>query len=340
MRFTTLITLFGLTGAVGCISEVGGDECIGARCPGQGTGSGSASGSGSDDGCEELVQNLTIRTAADFDGLPDTCWTLNGNLRLEGAAITSLAKLGPLTEVNDLEIVDTQLASIDAPKTIQVWGSLLVSGNGKLASLSNLAVERWTGPVAGGAAWTVGYTIRDNAALTSIDALRYIKQVDRDLRITGNTRLGSFGFEELTRISGGLYIANTAATAVRFPSLATVTRIELANNASLSSIAAYAATQIGELVVDNNDALTDLAALVPSQRINGAVTITNNNALTSLGRLAQLPEGVRSTVTITGNPSLVSCRANEVAHCGQVGTTAAVIQNNGSTSCNGCYCGR
>jgi hypothetical protein len=354
-----------------CLAEVGGDECVGKRCGGEGSGSGSGSGSATVVGCddpEELTTNITIRSESDFDALPEGCWSLNANLRIEGSAVSSLARLGDLIEVNDLELVDTALTSISTKKTIKVYGSLHVSGNTKLANLNNLAVKRWDGATQGGA-FQVSYTIRNNAVLTAIDGLKYIVQVDSDLRVTDNPKLTAVELNELARVTGGVHITGTGATAIRLPVLATLARLEVANNPQLTQISGLAATSIsgdvtfrtnpalttigtmsslaqigGALVVDDNDALVDLTNLLPTgmNRISGGLTISNNARLTGLGKLSSMLDGVTGSVTITANPALSSCRALEIDHCAQVGTTAAVISGNAgaATNCNTCWCGR
>ncbi len=365
MRTTTVLGLILMT--TSCIADVGGDECTGKRCKADGDmGSGSAAADCTDP--EERTGNIVIRSDAEFATLPKGCWSLNANLRLEGSGITSLAGLNDLTDVNDLEIVDTQLTSIATKKTIKVYGSLHVSGNSKLANLNNLAVKRWDGVTQDGA-FAVSYTIRNNAALTAIDGLKYIAQVDSDLRITDNPKLTTVELNELTRVGGGVHITGTGATTIRLPVLATLGRLEVASNLALTQISGLAATSIagdvtfranpvlatigtmssltsisGALIIDDNDALVDLTNLIPTgmNRISGGLTISNNARLTGLGKLTNWLDGVTGNVTITANPTLSICSAIAVDHCAQVGTAAAVISGNSGTqnNCSNCWCGR
>jgi hypothetical protein len=358
-----------LTLTASCLADVGGDECVGKRCKvdGDDTGSGSATVVGCDDP-EERTTNVTIRSESDFDSLPTGCWSLNADLRIESSAISTLARLGDLIEVNNLEIVDTALVSVSTKKTIKVYGSLLVSGNTKLTNLNNLAVKRWDGQTQGGA-FSVAYTIRNNAALTAIDGLKYIVQVDSDLRITDNPKLTTVELPELTKVIGGVHLTGNGATAIRLPVLSTLGRLEVASNPALTQISGLAATSItgdvtlranpvlatigsmssltqigGALVVDDNDALVDLTNLVPAgmNRISGGLTISNNARLTGLGKLTNMLDGVTGNVTITANPTLSICAAIVVDHCAQVGTTAAVISGLSGTqnNCGNCWCGR
>lgn len=362
MRLTTLTMLASLTGTAGCLAEVGGGECTSERCKDDPK-TKPTSVTCTDANTEEKTTNLVLRTAADFATLPTGCWSLNANLRIEGAAITSLAKLGDLTEVNDLELVDTGLTTVDAKQQLKVYGSLLVSGNTKLASLANLAVKKWDGPTQGGT-FSVAYTVRNNALLANLDGLKYIAKVDGDLRISDNPKLGALELGELTTIGGGLYVTSTGAPSLAISQLASVGRVEISTNPQLASIHGFAATAIrgdlvlrgnpaltsvgamsslttisGNLTIDDNDALVDLASLTGTmQRITGTVVVSGNAQLTALGQLGHLTGGIGATVEVTNNPKLPSCRAVEIDHCVQSGTVT--IQGNlPGTNCN-CWCGR
>lgn len=358
MRLTTLTGLFALTTAA-CMQPVGGGDCTGERCdmPDGGT----VAKCADDSKITEVSTNTVLRTLADFDKLPKGCWALNANLRIEGPAITSLAKLGDLVEVNDLELVDTGLTTIDARIPFDVFGSLLVSGNTKLTALANLSVKKWEGPTTGGT-FTVGYTVRDNPVLANVDALKYIKVVDADLRFSDNPKLGAIDLNELTTVTGAVVIANTGAASVGFTHLTRVGRVEITGNAALASVRGFGATAIGgdfilrgnpqlaqlgamsslttisgSLVVDDNDALVDLAGLTGTmQRVSGAVTITGNANLTGLGSLSHA--SALGAGTITNNPKLSSCRAVEVDHC-VPSSTVSISGNSGSTSGCNCWCG-
>lgn len=359
MRLTTLTALFTLTSAA-CMQPVGGGDCTGERCdkPDAGT----VAKCADDSKITEVGTNVVIRTLADFDRLPKGCWALNANLRIEGQAITSLAKLGDLVEVNDLELVDTGLTTIDSKIAFDVFGSLLVSGNTKLTSLGNLAVKKWEGPTTGGT-FTVGYTVRNNPVLASIEALKYIKTVDSELRFSDNPKLAAIALDELATVTGGIVIANTGATTIGFPQLTRVGRVEITNNPALTTVRGFGATSIGgdfilrgnsqlaqlgamsslstisgALVVDDNDALADLAGLTGTmQRVSGTVTITGNANLTGLGALSHASS--LGSGTVTNNPKLASCKAVEILHC-VPGSSVSISGNAGSTSNCNCWCGR
>lgn len=359
---TTLIGLSLLTAA--CVADVGG-ECEGTRCKDdeEKQDEPKTDTSCTDANTEEKTTALTLRTATDFASLPTGCWSLNAKLRLEGSAITSLAQLGKLVDVNELEIVDTSLTSIDTKYAIKVYSSLLVSGNTKLANLNNLIVEKWTGSTQGGA-FSVSYTIRNNAALTAIDGLKYITLVDGDLRISDNPKLTAVSFAELTTVGGTIQVSGTAATSIALSNLTSLGRLEIASNPQLTQISGLGATNIsgdvviranpllatigsmsslstigGALTIDDNDSLVDIATLTTAMtRVTGTITVANNAKLTGLGRLSRLTS-YGATVSIANNPALSYCRAIEVDHC--VASAGAVtITNNLQANDCACWCGQ
>jgi hypothetical protein len=365
MRPTTqlLSSLLALT-ASACMADIGGDECVGARCHADPSGAGSGSGAGSAADCvtpTELKTDLRITSDADFAGLPKGCWSLNATLLVQGPAITSLAKLGDLIEVNNLKLVDTGLASIDAAQRIKVYGNLMVSGNAALTSLRGLDVVRWSGGTSGGA-WSVSYTIRNNPLLAELDTLKYIETVDGDLQITDSPKLGAIELDELTKVGGAVVISNTGASAIRLTALTQVGRVELAMNPALTELRGLGASSIagdvilrgnprlaqlgamssvttigGALVVDGNAALTDLSGLTGALRtVYGSVTISNNALLTGLGQLGHL--SAIGATSITSNPKLGYCKALEIAHC--VPNSSVTISGNLNQSNCQCWCGR
>lgn len=361
MRLTILTGLLSLTTAA-CLQPVGGD-CTGERCD-DGVDAGTTPVAKCADAAKatELSANIVIRTLADFDKLPKDCWALNANLRIEGPAITSLAKLGDLIEVNDLELVDTGLTTIDSKQPFAVYGSLLVSGNTKLTAFANLAVKKWEGPTTGGT-FSVGYNLRNNPLLASVEALKYIKTVDTDLRLTDNPKLAGLSLDELTAVNGAVVIANTGASSIGFPQLTRVGRVELTGNPALTTVRGFGATSIGgdfilrgnpqlaqlgamsslttisgALVVDDNDALVDLAGLTGTmQRVSGAVTITGNANLTGLGSLSHA--NAIGAGSITNNAKLTYCKAIEVDHCVPNSTVTISGNLNSTTQCT-CWCGQ
>ena len=328
-----------------CMGQVGGDSGSGSR-PKDDTPS-----------CkdpEQVTEPVTIRSDADFGELPTGCWDLYAKLRIEGPGIGSLSKLGQLKGVNDLEIVDTNLKTIDTPLPLAVYGAVTITGNKQLTSLANMPVDNADN-------LTATYTVRNNALLASLDALKYIKTVEGELRISDNPALAEIALDELTSVTGALTIANTGATRIDLGSLGTVNRLEISGNTKLTTFDGLAASIVkGDFVLRGNTALANLSAMSSVQRVDGAMTIegnnalknldafsgmqyitrsltvSNNTALVTLGRMSYLT-GIGTTVTITGNTSLPYCLGHEVDHCVNSGV-ATVTNNKPGTDTLACTC--
>ena len=349
MKATALASILCFTLAA-CVSEVGG----GAADRGRNAGSGDGSGSGA---CEEITTAISIRSAADFDELPTGCWDLYAPLTIQGSAITSLNKLGDLVGVDSLEIIGTGLASIDTAKPLKVYGPVTIAGNGSLRDLKNMIVERADNI-------DLGIAIEDNTALASVDGLVDVTRIDGDLVVIGNPALASLSLKRLKQIDGAVRVRNNGAlAAVDLSGAATVHRLELSNNANLTTFAGLAATTLagdlvirtnprlttlgamgsltrieGSVTIDDNDALVDIGAFTTSMQVlTGSLTVSNNAALTGLGQISRF-QGIASA-TITSNPSLSICRAQEVDHCvGSIGTVT--ISNNRQDEGCQCWCNR
>ena len=297
-------------------------------------------------GCEnptEITTPITIRSDADFAQVPTTCWDLYAKLRIEGAGIGSLAKLGTLKGVNDLEIVDTNLKTIDTKLPLTVYGAVTITGNKQLASLANMPVENADN-------LTTAYIVRNNPLLATLDGLKYIQAVEGELRISDNAALADITLDELTTVTGALTIANTGAMRIDLGSLQSVGRLEIAGNTKLTTFDGLAASSIkgdfvlrgnpalaslgvmssvtrveGAVMIEGNNALKNLDAFTSLQYIASSLTVTNNTGLETLGRFNRL-SGIGTTVAITGNTALPHCAGHEIDHC--VTSGAVTVSNN------------
>lgn len=330
-------------GGSACVGEVGGGDAARSRKP-KTTEQSQTTGD-----CQKLDTPVTIRSAADLDKLPATCWDLYATLRVEGAAVTSIHKLGKLSAVNDLEIVDTGLTAIDVEAPFEVWGAITVSGNAQLRSLEGLRVQDADD-------LTTAYSIRGNAQLAALGGLAYAKTADGELRIADNPKLGAIDLGELTA-AGAVTISGNGATALDLGSLQRVGRVEISSNAQLTSITGAAAATIkgdlvlrgnraltaigawsaarveGGLTIDDDDALVDLGGLATLQYVAGAVAVTSNALLSSVDPVAHL-RGIGQSVVVTGNASLSNCRAMEIDYC--VPSGAVTYSNNKSNTGGSC----
>ncbi len=350
-RLTTLLLALAGATTIGCVATVGGNECQSERCANEEEeGSGSATARDCDEASVEIVgktggKDLTITSDADFAKLPKKCWALNGTLRLQGSAVTSVAKLGDLVDVNNLEIVDTQLETFDSLQQVSVYGHVRITSNAKLRSFERITATKWTGnyPLTGDT--TQYITITDNAELTNVSGIKYLSAIGADLQIERNAKLASLELMELQTINGSLTIKENGVTSVKLPALKTVTSIDVSQNPQLTTFSGLAAATIGNvtfrqnaklaqigsmsslnmitgnLIIDDNDTLADLYGLTSSlQRIVGQVNISNNQVLTNLGQLSRLSLGIGLTVSVTNNPVLGYCKAYEIDRCVNSGT--------------------
>jgi hypothetical protein len=345
----SLTTLFALAGTA-CVGAPGGGEAGSSRKPKTTDGDTQTSGD-----CEKLETPVTIRGAADLEKLPTGCWDLYATLRLEGAGVTSIARLGKLAGVNDLEIVNTGLSTLDIPAAFDVWGALTITGNTKLTTLDKIRLQDADD-------LDTSYAIRGNAALTSLAGVAYAKNVEGELRIADNAKLSAITFDELTA-AGSVVISGNGATSLDLGSLQQVGRVEISNNVQLASITGAAAASIkGDLVLRGNRALTSVGAWSTVTRVEGSLTIDDNDALTSLGGLAGMQyvtssvsitnnallanidavshlRSIGQTVLVTGNTSLSNCRAMEIDHCVLSGTVSYNSnQPNTGGNCPVCWC--
>ncbi|HEX3761957.1 MAG TPA: hypothetical protein VHW23_24825 [Kofleriaceae bacterium] len=320
MRLTTF-TLAALSSlAAACLGTTGD-----SRKPSTGSGSDTSDGRP----CSQVEMDVTIRSTADMAMLPRTgCYDLYGKLTVQGQAITSLAGLNELNSVNELDLDHTAVTTIDTRRPIGIYGKLTLTGNTKLTNLQPLSFETAS----------TGILIDGNTALTSLDPLGLddpmLDEVDGDIAITGNPALTTIPLGNLTKLTGALTVSgNSALTSLALGQLAGAGHIEVSDNAKLASLGAMSALYrvTGSVTIDGNAALTDLAAFTTSLKfIDQTLTISNNPALTDLGALKHV--SLIGAISITGNPSLVSCRATEVDKCTQHPVTS-VISSNKTTSC-------
>jgi hypothetical protein len=350
MRLTTALAALATlaTLAAGCVGEVGGP-----RQP-KGTDPTDPAPTPTPDGaCAKVEKDVTIRAMADMQSLPRTgCYDIYGKLTLQGAAITTLLGLEGLNSVNELTLDHTGLTRIDSKRPVGIYGKLTVLGNSRLTGLKQLSFETAA----------MGVLIDGNPVLTSLDPLVLadpkLDEVDGDLEITGNPALPAISLPNLTKVTGLLNLAgNTAVKTIDVAKLATTGHVEIADHPQLTSLTGFAATAIngdfavrnnqalttlgtmsslyrvtGNLTIDNNTALSSLAAFTTSVKfVDKALTITNNANLVDVGQLKHLQ--LVQAITISNNHNLVNCRAVEVDKC-VPHPTGAVISNNGTTNCN------
>jgi hypothetical protein len=343
MRHLTALSLS--LSLVACMADVGGDKAGRDRMP-------------SDDDCEKLEAEVTIRETADFDELPAGCWDLYGSLTISGSAITSLAPLNKLVGVNELRLVNTKLTTLDAEMPLKVYGPITISGNTQLASLDNLEVEAADD-------LAISVLVDDNALLADVDGLGELTRVDGDVTITNNPKLGAVTLNRLAQVTGVTRISNNALLAsIQLDKLSLVHRVELNNNVALKTIGGFAAVTIkGDVVIRGNRALTTLGTSASLDRIEGGLTIDDNDALASVGMFSTAMQYLTGVLTISNNanltdlgqlshmagigsanvssnPKLTTCKIIELDRCVPQHGTVTNVGNLTGTQCPATWCGR
>lgn len=319
MRTTMLVLVCSFAGCAP-VGNTGGGDSDG---PDAGVDGNAASAPCTD--IEVVTKDLSIASAAGFTNLPNTCWKLDGKLTLSGDGITSVAKLGDLRGVTDLELNDTALTTFDSKATIEVSGELWLRYNDKLTDIGKLTPK----------ATVEAITVEHNLVLTNLGGIAKATIVAGATTILDNPKLTAINLGAAQRLEGGLTVRdNGAATALDLKTLQSAGAISIANNAALSSIAASALLSNihGTLTIDNNDALVSLGSFGSAVTIDTNVVVTGNARLTDIGQLARANR-VFGIVQISSNTVLDPTRAHDVGCC--VATAGFTASNNKSTQCTG-----
>ena len=285
-------------------------------------------------GASEIVLDNTLLAAF------DTVATLevSGPITItRNARLTSIAKLRAGTSATLVSIDGNPLlASLGGAfdELAQVASTITVRNNPVLATLDLPKLE-----LVGDSQIGQAFLITNNAALTDIElpAFTYPNR----LEISNNPKLATIGDLPATQIVSDLVIRNNPALGAlpAFPSLGKVGgTLTISNNATLSSLGDLSAvTYLGGLTVDANPALTSIDGLSTSLGAQiYTLSITNNGALTDLGRLAH--EGYNA-ITITSNAQLSSCKAREVDVCTNHTAQSTISSNHTQSNCQS-WCGR
>jgi hypothetical protein len=314
-----------------------------------------AHGDDVDDDCEKLEAEVTIRTMADFDELPSGCWDLWGALKISGSEITSLAPLNKLVGVNELHLVGTKLTTLDAEMPLKVYGPITIANNSQLQNLANMSVEAADD-------LTITVTVDDNALLASIEGLADLTRIDGDLTITNNPKLAAVELGQLKQVTGVTRISNNATVkTIGFVKLTVATRIEVTNNPALTTFGGFAAQSIKDMLIRGNKALTTLGTMTQLDRIEGGLTIDDNDALTSIGMFSTAAQYLTGSLVVSNNanlsdlgrishllgigsanfnsnPKLSSCKTVEVQACVRTLGSFSAVANLPQSNCPANWC--
>lgn len=323
MRTTTMALLCSFAAA--CAGPVGSPGTSQYEGPGPDAGTDGGAAGGPCVEIETLSMNLSIAGASGFANLPASCWKLNGKLTIAGPGVTSVAKLGDLRSVTDLELNNTDLVTFDSKSTIEVENTVWVHYNTKLTDIAKLTPK---GTVA-------AITIEHNDALTSLGGVAKANVVAGETIIVDNPKLAAINLAAATRLEGGLHVNdNPLATSLDLSRLQSVGSLSVANNVALKTITAGSllSNVHGTLMIDNNDALTSLGSLGSAATIDANLIVSGNAALVDVGQLDHAAR-VFGAVQITGNTALDPTRAHDIGCCVVTGGYTASANKN--TSCAG-----
>ncbi|HEY4242867.1 MAG TPA: hypothetical protein VGM88_23790 [Kofleriaceae bacterium] len=242
---------------------------------------------------QEMDGDIVIRNDSQVVPAYNGCYDLMGTLRVQGP-VTSLAGLGRIQSVTDLEILGTQLGAIDTPDPITIYdGGLDLEENPALSDLSNLqfdnlshvtitnndglldlgdidlSLDKVYGDTGDAGERDGSVTISNNANLTSIKLTR-LKEIDGAITIDSNPKLTLVDFSGLTQFG----------TSVALP-LPWSEDITITNNPKLTTIKGF--SQLtglpGALVIDNNATLASVAGFDAVTTINGNLELKDDPLL-------------------------------------------------------------
>lgn len=148
--------------------------------------------------------------------------------------------------------------------------------------------------------------VKSNPNLTLLGIA--LKPTISPLEITGNTSLTTLSFPTMTQLGALTISDNAALVSFDLPELAMITNtLSLVHNSGLTRFGLPKLTGVFSATLDDNDALTDPAALIftlgQSLPTPGSLRITNNDALR---RLPELGGTLPVNIEISNNDGLIS----------------------------------
>jgi hypothetical protein len=274
---------------------------------------------------ETVTMNLNIATDAGFSNLPTSCWKLNGTLTIAGTGVKSLAKLGDLRGVTDLELNNTSLTTFDTMSTVEVSGDIWVRYNEKLTDIAKLAAKDTVDSI----------TIEHNPALLGLGGVSKATIVIGQTTILDNLKLTKVDLTNAQRLNGGLYVGdNPLATTLDIARLQSVGSFTIANNAALTTLTGSTLLQFvhGTLTIDNNDSLATLGQFGNAVQIDTNLVVTGNSRLADVGGLARATR-IFGIAQVSSNTALNPTRAHDIGCC--VATSGFTAAGNQNTQCTG-----
>lgn len=240
-----------------------------------------------------LPQGIYFHAQYDIDNFQTfhpNCTKIEGDVTIEGADITNLDGLSVLTSIG---------------------GYLEITSNPVLTNLTGLINLTSIGS---------HLYIRSNNNLNGLTGLNNLSQVGEHLEISDNDAITNLvGLEELTFIPGRLKISgnNELADLEGLSNLTSIgENLRISMNNTLHSLTELDnLTSIGSgLSISYNGSLTSLTGLENINSIGAALYISYNTSLLSLTALENISATSITDLTITNNPSLTLCEAQNICN--------------------------
>lgn len=250
--------------------------------------------------------------------------SVSGKLQItQNKVLENISALSNLQNVHgglDISHNDT-LLNLNGLENLKVVKKYLSISNNR--SLQNIVALKYLHELEG------DLSINHNISLKSLHGIENISKIDGSLTIRSNENLPSLTGIKLTKIGGGLNIANNTILNNLKP-LHFIDSIPgsvlIANNNALKNLdGMQRLVFIGEkLEVESNDNLTSLAGLDNINQINGDIIINKNTNLKHFESLNKL-KTVGGDVNILSNPNLIEL--NGLHHLEEVKVDISIYNN-------------
>jgi hypothetical protein len=320
MRTTTFALVSLLSACVAPIGERDHDDF--------GPDAGVVDGQQATGACDDLktvTMNLTVSGSSNFNGLPTSCWKLNGKLTITGPAVTSIDKLGDLREVTDLEINDADITAFNTKTNVEVGGDIYIHNNDKLTDISKIVAKSTTRSI----------RVEYNAVLANLGGTTRASIVSGLTSITNNPKLITVDFSSAQRLEGGVTISDNAQLqGIQLTALQSVGAFSIERNVALTNINSMSSmTQVhGAFSINDNDGLVTLGTFGTGITFGSSVTISNNAKLTDTGQI-QHAGSIIGALYVNNNLQLDVSKAHDIGCC--VVTAGIAFSGNKTTTCNG-----
>lgn len=230
--------------------------------------------------------DFVLSSQAEVDAF--SCTEVIGSLMISGDDITNLNSLSALRKVtgNFFIMNNSKLQTLDGLSALDsVTVDLLITNNTLLSNINALSSLNSAGGV-----------ILDGSKLSNLDGFSSLEKIEGPLYIANNNDLLDItGFSSLRSI-GGLRIENNMNlnNISGFDNLTTAGQIDIVNNPKLGGINGFSSLvniesenrvwfgNRGDLLIEGNDALTNIQGFLALASVQQVIRINRNNQLSNL----------------------------------------------------------